>query len=98
MLQGRALQFHIKTLHMQQQALPASNTEIQVSLVRALSRLAGLFITFVAPQTYVNNAGATVNNNAALTHLHKSFTNPSANITGVPAAAANEALISCRCR
>ncbi len=26
MLQGRALQFHIKTLHMQQQALPASKT------------------------------------------------------------------------
>ena len=46
MLQGRALQFHIKTLHLQQQALPASNTEIRVSLVRALSRLAGLFISF----------------------------------------------------
>ena len=39
MLQGRVLQFHIKTLHLQQQALPASNTEIQVSLVRALSQI-----------------------------------------------------------
>ena len=94
MLQGRALQFHIKTLHMQQQALPAANTEVQVSLVRALSRLAGLFISFVAPQTYVNAGGANINTPPGLTHLHKSFTNPSATITGVPAQAANEALIS----
>ncbi len=57
MLQGRALQFHIKTLHLQQQALPASNTEIQVSLVCALSRLAGLFISFVGPPVYKKAQG-----------------------------------------
>ena len=49
---------------------------------------------FVSPQTYVNNTGATVATPAGLTHLHKSFTNPSATITGVPAQAASEALIS----
>ena len=94
MLQGRALQFHIKTLHLQQQALPASNTEIQVSLVRALSRLAGLFISFVGPPVYTNAAGEQVANNAQRTHLHKTFLNPSATITGVPANAANESLLS----
>ena len=94
MLQGRALQFAIKTLHLQQQALPAANTEVQVSLVRALSRLAGLFVTFVGPQTYVDGNGALQNTSNLQTHLHKSFLNPSATITGVPANAADEALLS----
>ena len=94
MLQGRALQFAIKTLHLQQQALPAANTEVQVSLVRALSRLAGLFVTFVGPPTYLDGNGATQNTSTLQTHLHKSFLNPSATITGVPANAADEALLS----
>ena len=94
MLQGRALQFVIKTLHLQQQALPAANTEVQVSLVRALSRLAGLFVSFVGPATYLDGNGATQNTSTLQTHLHKSFLNPSATITGVPANAADEALLS----
>ena len=94
MLQGRALQFAIRTLHLQQQALPAANTEVQVSLVRALSRLAGLFVSFVGPATYVDGNGATQNTNTLQTHLHKSFLNPTATITGVPANAADEALLS----
>ena len=77
-----------------QQALPAANSEIQVSLVRALSRLAGLFVTFVGPQFYTNAQGEQVANNASRTHLHKSFLNPSTTITGVPANAADECLIS----
>ena len=94
MLQGRALQFAIKTLHLQQQALPAANTEVQVSLVRALSRLAGLFVSFVGPATYLDGSGATQNTNTLQTHLHKSFLNPTSTITGVPANAADEALLS----
>ena len=94
MLQGRALQFHTKTLHLQQQALPARNTEIQVSLVRALSRSSGLFISFVGPPVYTNAQGKQVANKAKRTHLHKSFLNHSATITGVPANAAQESLIS----
>jgi hypothetical protein len=57
LLQGRALQFHYRTLHLQQQALPAGNTEVQVSMVRALSRLAGLFVSFVGPPTYSDDLG-----------------------------------------
>ena len=94
MLQGRALQFPFKTLHLQQQSLPAGNTEVCVSLVLALSRLAGLFITFVGPQTYIDAKGATQNTSNLQTRLHKSFLNPSATITGVPVEAADEALLS----
>ncbi len=57
MLQGRALQLHIKTLHLQQQALPASNSESQASLARALSRLAGLSSrSWVRPSTRTRKA------------------------------------------
>ena len=94
MLQGRALQWNIKTLHLQQLALPAGNSEVQVSLVRALSRLAGLFVTFTGPATYIDSNGAQQNTSNLQTHLHKSFLNPSATITGVPANAADEALLS----
>ena len=79
---------------MQEQALPASNTEVSVSMVRALSRLAGLFVTFIGPQTYVDEAGATQNTPATLKHLHKTFLNPSAAITGVPVNAADEATMT----
>jgi len=94
MLQGKKLPFNLRTLHVQEQALPASNTEVSVSLVRALSRLAGIFVTFIGPQTYVDAAGATQTTPATQRHLHKSFLNPSAAITGVPANAADEATMS----
>ena len=94
LLQGRALTFPIKTLHLQQQSLPANNSEVQVSLVRALSRLAGCFITFSGPATYVDASGVTQNTPATQKHIHKSFLNPSATITGVPSNAANEATLA----
>jgi hypothetical protein len=94
LLQNRKLPFNIRTLHCQEAALPAGNTEVSVSMVRALSRLAGLFVTFIGPQTYVDANGATQNTPATLKHLHKSFLNPSATITGVPVNAADEATMS----
>ena len=63
-------------------------------MVRALSRLAGLFVTFAGPATYVDDNGATQNTPVTQKHLHKSFLNPSATITGVPANAADESLLS----
>ena len=62
--------------------------------MHALSRLAGLFVTFVGRQVYTNALGEQVANDATKTHLHNSFLNPSATITGVPANAAQESLIS----
>ena len=42
-------------------------------MVRALSRLAGLFVTFIGPQTYVDEVGVTQTTPATLKHLHKTF-------------------------
>jgi hypothetical protein len=94
LLQGRALQFHYKTIHLQQQALPANNTECQVSMVRSLSRLAGLFISFTGPPTYADELGNQLDTPANQRHLHKSFLNPSAFITGAPIGVADEALLN----
>ena len=94
LLQGRALQFYYKTIHLQQQALPAGNTEAQVSMVRALSRLAGIFVSFAGPQTYTAADGAVQNTPANQRHLHKSFLNPTAFITGNPVGSADEALLN----
>ena len=93
LLQGRALQFHYKTIHLQQQALPANNTEVQVSMVRALSRLAGLFISFTGPPTHTDEFGNQVETPANQRHLHKSFLNPTAFINGAPIGSADEALL-----
>ena len=49
LMQGRAITIPIRTLYVQQAALPQGNTEAQISMVRALSRPAGFFITFVGP-------------------------------------------------
>jgi hypothetical protein len=94
LLRGKALQFHYRTLHLQQQALPSGNTECQVSMVRALSRLAGLFINFTGPQTYSDELGNQLDTPVNQRHLHKSFLNPSAFITGAPIGAADEALLT----
>jgi hypothetical protein len=93
LLRGRALQFHYRTLHLQQQALPAGNTEVQVSMVRALSRLAGLFISFTGPPTYTNNAGEQADTPVNQRHLHKSFLNPTAFIVPQAGGNAEEALL-----
>jgi hypothetical protein len=94
LLQGRALQFHYRTIHLQQQALPANNTEVQVSLVRALSRLAGLFVTFTGAQFYTDNDGNQALTPAINRHLHKSFLNPTSFISAIGGGTHDEAQIS----
>ena len=59
LLQSKKLPFNIRTLHCQEAALPSGNTEVSVSMVRALSRLADLFVTFVGPQTCRRKRGNT---------------------------------------
>jgi hypothetical protein len=63
-------------------------------MVRALSRLAGIFVSFTGPQTYTAADGAVQNTPANQRHLHKSFLNPTAFITGQPVGAADEALLN----
>ena len=93
LLQGRALQFHIRTIHTQVQALAQGNTEAQVSLVRALSRLAGVFVSFVGPPTYTDGNGVQQITPVDQSHVHKSFLNPSQYITGIDGAA-DESLLN----
>ena len=92
LLRGRALQFHYRTIHLQQQVVP-TGTEVQVSMVRALSRLAGLFITFTGPPTYSDEIGNQLDTPVNQRHLHKSFLNPTAFITPQGGGNAEEALI-----
>ena len=47
LMSSRALQIPMSTIHVQQQTLPTGNTEFSVSLVRALTRLSALYITFM---------------------------------------------------
>ena len=89
MLQGRALQFHIKTLHLQQQALPASNTEIQVCAPCHGWR-ASSSPSWVHLSTRTRRA-----NRSQTTRNERICTSPSsATMTGVAANAAQESLIS----
>ena len=46
MLQGRTLQFNLRTIVSQSCIIPAGSREYQASVVRALSRLCAVFITF----------------------------------------------------
>ena len=46
LMQNRALTLRMNTYHSQIQSLPAGNTDMSISLVRAFSRLNALFITF----------------------------------------------------
>ena len=47
LMSNRALQIPLSTIHTQQQTLPAGNTEFSVSLVRALTRLSAIYVTFM---------------------------------------------------
>ena len=47
LMSNRALQIPLSTIHTQQQALPSGNTEFSVSLVRALTRLSAIYVTFM---------------------------------------------------
>ena len=46
MLSGRALQLNLRTVFSQQAIIPANSTEFQATVVRALSRIAAVFVTF----------------------------------------------------
>ena len=46
MLSGRALQLNLRTIMSQQAIIPANSTEFQATVVRALSRIAAVFVTF----------------------------------------------------
>ena len=46
MLSGRALQLNLRTIMSQQAIIPAGATEFQATVVRALSRIAAVFVTF----------------------------------------------------
>jgi len=48
MLSGRALQLNLRTIMSQQAIIPANATEFQATVVRALSRIAAVFVTFQA--------------------------------------------------
>ena len=64
MLSGRALQLNLRTIMSQQAIIPAAAPEYQATVVRALSRIAAVFVTF---------QGRTAPNNSLLR-----FHNPSA--------------------
>ncbi len=64
MLSGRALQINLRTIMSQQSIIPAGAVEYQATVVRALSRIAAVFVTF---------QGRAAPNNALLR-----FHNPSA--------------------
>jgi hypothetical protein len=93
LLSGRSISWSVRTLHLQQAALPNGSTEVQVSMVRALSRLAAIFVTFAGAPTYLDAAGNTLATPANLRHLHKSFLNPTAFINGNPIGTADESLL-----
>ena len=46
MLSGRALQLNLRTIMSQQAIIPAGAVEFQATVVRALSRIAAVFVTF----------------------------------------------------
>ena len=46
MLSGRALQLNLRTIMSQQAIIPAAAVEFQATVVRALSRIAAVFVTF----------------------------------------------------
>ena len=54
MLSGRALQLNLRTVFSQQAIIPAGATEFQASVVRALSRIAAVFITFTGRDAQTN--------------------------------------------
>ena len=69
MLQNRALVIPLRCLHVQQQAVPANQSELQIQSIRAFSRLNAIFYTFLNRET---------GSNPDYTHQTVSFVNPSA--------------------
>ena len=74
MMQNRALTLRLNTYHTQIQSLPAGNTEMSTSLVRAFSRLNAIFISF--------QGSSAADIPAANKHTTTSFLCPSAFVVG----------------
>ena len=55
MLANRALQLNLRTVYTQQAIIPVGATEFQASVVRALSRIAAVFVTFQGRGDQVRN-------------------------------------------
>ena len=54
MLSGRALQLNLRTIMSQQSIIPVGATEHQATVVRALSRICGVFVTFQGRAPYTS--------------------------------------------
>ena len=74
LMSGRALQLNLRTVLNQSIVIPAGSTTFQASVVRALSRIAGIFVTFQG-------------DHATTQHITQ-FVNPS-KLSDAPGAAAN---------
>ncbi len=55
MLSGRALQLNLRTIMSQQAIIPAGSREFQASVVRALSRIAAVFVIFQGREAAINH-------------------------------------------
>ncbi len=55
MLSGRALQLNLRTIMSQQAIIPQNATEFQATVVRALSRIAAVFVTFQGRDAQTNS-------------------------------------------
>jgi len=55
MLSGRALQLNLRTVFSQQASIPPGAQEFQASVVRALSRIAAVFVTFQGRDAQTNS-------------------------------------------
>ena len=55
MLSGRALQLNLRTVYSQSAIIPQNSTEFQATVVRALSRIAAVFVTFQGDNAQTNH-------------------------------------------
>lgn len=76
LMQNRALTISFNTVSVQSQAMPISD-QIQMSVVRAQSRINAVFVSFKGPPRFVTVGGAEINNFDAFTDEVTSFNSPS---------------------
>ena len=72
LLQNRSLTFPFRTVLVQEAVIPDNSTSAQISLVRSLSRLDAIFVTFTTSDAKFSASG----------HTAVSFFNPSATVPG----------------
>ena len=68
MLSGRALQLNLRTIMSQQAIIPAAAVEFQATVVRALSRIAAVFVTFQGRDAQTNSILRFHNPSAVVNH------------------------------